>query len=679
MNGDEIAASEVLNVEMDTNPCVCGDFCSIFTVDINIQRLVERHHVEITLPEDELLERWALFDCPLAKLVMRALHLSGNKNSRKEDRLKIRFRRADAQSRPIHDLRLLTLHVNDRQHCYLGVYTTSDDPAARYIYARPVDPDPLSPENLAKHFVMLADCMMRHEKCPSMARNPVLPTRVLDLSPINGQADPKLHLSHSEQHAYVTLSYCWGGPQPFATRAENLNFYLQRIPMENLPQSIKDAVFMTKKLGFRYLWVDSLCIIQDSAEDKAREIGTMARTFKDSVLTLSAACASNCSQGFLGVSQDLQNRQWAAFQLPYRCPDGVFGNIHVSFTSFFKTASKIPINSRAWTYQENLLSPRVISYYSDGFEWKCPSAQYSNNGLKAEQVQTIRQLRFGLYNRNSRLPPIFFSSGEDTQPLSERTIEDLHRLWLTIVTEYTFGRLSFLEDKLPAIGGIASEYQRVLGDVYLAGLWKSRLTEGLMWYIAEPLFKGQAQPSAYRAPSWSWAAVEGMVSFGPIEGLPTTVQIEHCEVTPVSDLNPFGQVSSGCLVLRGPLRRLSFNEAKDHFDGRWNKIASSALGAIFPDRVGEPFEGALDNCSEDSNLDSIQKYLWFLQLSSATDEKGSSELAGLVLIKIAGMEFRRVGFFSMSSKVSAEPIQYQQRIKRWESTHPYEMQMITIF
>jgi hypothetical protein len=512
-----------------------------------------------------------------------------------------------------------------------------------------------------------------------MPRNPILPTRVLDLSPIDGQADPKLYLSHGEQQPYVALSYCWGGLQPFATRAENLDSYLQRIPMENLPQSVKDAIFMARKLGYRYLWVDSLCIIQDSAEDKAKEIGGMAQIFMNSAITLSAACASNCYQGFLNVSEDIQDRQWTASQLSYRCPDGVLGNIYVYFTSFFQTAGQVPIHSRAWTYQENLLSPRVISYYADRFEWKCPSARYSNDGLMAEHLQVQRNLGFDMHNRQFQLHSIFLGSSENVQPLSERTIEDLYQSWFKVVAEYSFGTLSLLEDKLPAIGGIASEYQRCLGDVYLAGLWKGRLVEGLLWYIAVPLFKGQVQPSTYRAPSWSWAAVEGMIGFwSKTEDLSMTIQIQHCEVTPVSSLNPFGEVSSGYLVLRGPLRRLGFNEAKDDFNGFWNRNKRSALGTMFPDRAGEPIEGALDNWSNDSNEGSGQKYLWFLRFFTKTDENGALNLGGLVLVKIRGMTFRRVGFFGIMPESSTEPIQDQQRIERWKSIYTYEMQTITI-
>jgi hypothetical protein len=107
---------------MDTSQCVCRGFCSLFTIELNVQRLLERHEIEIPLPDSKELGRWALFGCPLASLVTTALESCGAGNLPKVDHPKIRLRRTDSTTRPVHDLRLLTLHVDDRQHCYLGVY-----------------------------------------------------------------------------------------------------------------------------------------------------------------------------------------------------------------------------------------------------------------------------------------------------------------------------------------------------------------------------------------------------------------------------------------------------------------------------------------------------------------------------------------------------------------------------
>lgn len=110
---------------------------------------------------------------------------------------------------------------------------------------------------------------------------------------------PRLVSTTGEHGEYLTLSYVWGGDQIHKTTTANLSSYEQGIAASLLHSTIRDAIYVTHMLGFRWLWIDSLCIIQDSDEDKAHEIGRMHHIYRYSHLTIMAASANGVSESFL--------------------------------------------------------------------------------------------------------------------------------------------------------------------------------------------------------------------------------------------------------------------------------------------------------------------------------------------------------------------------------------------
>ena len=127
---------------------------------------------------------------------------------------------------------------------------------------------------------------------------------------------------------YATLSYCWGGPQRKATSTENLASYLDRIELRTLPQTLQDAVFVTRKLGLQYIWIDSLCIVQDAELMKTHEVGRMDRIYSNSYITISANCATSCEDGFLQTRTFWDGPPW--HEIPFTCHDGSVGNVVIS-------------------------------------------------------------------------------------------------------------------------------------------------------------------------------------------------------------------------------------------------------------------------------------------------------------------------------------------------------------
>jgi len=126
-----------------------------------------------------------------------------------------------------------------------------------------------------------------------------LPTRLLDVGGNNGNKR-RLIIANRDTTMYAALSHCWGKVRPLTTTSTNLNQHLISIPLSSMPEMFQDAVIASRELGIRYLWIDSLCIIQDSVEDWELECSKMGRIYQGSIVTICAPAAPNSSSGFLG-------------------------------------------------------------------------------------------------------------------------------------------------------------------------------------------------------------------------------------------------------------------------------------------------------------------------------------------------------------------------------------------
>jgi Heterokaryon incompatibility protein (HET) len=119
-----------------------------------------------------------------------------------------------------------------------------------------------------------------------------LPTRVIDVGPSDASIEPRLIISKGRDGAYIALSHRWGAPDlskpQLTTTAANLPAMIEKIPLESMPLNYKDAVITTRKLSFRYLWIDSLCIIQDSMQDWEAESAKMGEVYQNAQLTIAA-------------------------------------------------------------------------------------------------------------------------------------------------------------------------------------------------------------------------------------------------------------------------------------------------------------------------------------------------------------------------------------------------------
>ncbi|KAL4723587.1 hypothetical protein ACLX1H_009225 [Fusarium chlamydosporum] len=273
--------------------------------------------------------------------------------------------------------------------------------------------------------------------------------------------------------------------------------------MENLEQTIQDAVSVTRQLGFDYLWVDRFCIIQDDAADRDWEFSRMATTYKNAVVTLAAATAEAASQGFLNPCPPQQKPFLPERKFRIPMEDGRKGTVYLADKPY---QPMHPLDTRGWTLQEFMLSSRMLMFSDFQLLWQC----------KQVELQSVTGNDAGL-EYQQHLESLPWTAFDDIGGASfgAHDSEKLY-LWKTILRQYSERRLSVAEDRLPAITGIITELQSVWKDTAIYGHWEEWFVQLLAWY--KPQDDRATERHLTRAPSWSWVSVDGKVRFeDPIE------------------------------------------------------------------------------------------------------------------------------------------------------------------
>lgn len=238
----------------------------------------------------------------------------------------------------------------------------------------------------------------------------------------------------------------------------------------------------------------------------------MANIYSGSYLTISALESENCESGVF------QPRSYQSISLPVSDSSKIFEcNEDKNEQLFIRNALEIPEriirdsawSGRGWTFQEWILSPRVIHFAKEQLIWECYDSCFTEGG-------------YSFTTRNDESPtPIRLASAKLKPDLNLPLIHNKTSLgkeiWYLAVEEFTRRRLSFESDKLPAILGIAKQYSAYDAGDYVAGLWKSDLINGLLWRpyngLEVRVWQSLTKSKQWRAPTWSWAAYEGGVEY----------------------------------------------------------------------------------------------------------------------------------------------------------------------
>ncbi len=374
----------------------------------------------------------------------------------------------------------------------------------------------------------------------------VLPTRVIRV----GSADEKkvnLYETFGQFGRHTALSHRWlpGKTPKWVTTKKNADKRQKGFSIRELPKSIRDAIQVTRKLGLKYLWIDSLCILQDSTEDWDIESSRMVDMYSHAHVTLFADGARDDDAGFLGprkfadhkpLAVRLKVQHGGAVTLP------VFIRISVdgSRQDFKSTVDESVLSSRGWILQERLMSRRILHFGKEQICWECRTMVDQEDGLV---LPDEREWLRGIHNE-------LLGHNETTDTKN----------WRRIAEVYSQCQLTKHCDKLPALSGIASAVSAVRkGDIYLAGLWKNSLALDLAWKTE---WTKSMAPTEYRAPSWSWASIDGRIEYWDtprwkrLENLAVAFDVTEARVE-YQGKNLFGHVRDGSLTLSGLLVEVS--------------------------------------------------------------------------------------------------------------------------
>ncbi|KAF2871135.1 heterokaryon incompatibility protein-domain-containing protein [Massariosphaeria phaeospora] len=418
--------------------------------------------------------------------------------------------------------------------------------AGNNFHARVVSRCAGDEENIATLKHWLDVCRTGHDKCKSWALSQSqgrrLPTRVLDVGESSSDA-VKLHVpADSDASNYIALSYCWGpSGNPYVTDRSNVDKHLATgIELGNLPVVLRDAVHLTRRLGMKYLWIDALCILQGDREDWIREASRMGAVYSNALLTISADASSETSTG-LFLQRSARHGRSVLLPWPLTDPGDVHGllNIHIMpwFRSFGDEMKTSPLAKRGWTFQERALSARILHFGTDMTYWECKEACIGED----VEIGTY-SVQDGFFHLKTMLLP---AALEEAVAVSK-----LHDKWAWLVSQFSSRNLTQDGDVFAALEGIASIFgaKEKLGK-YICGLWEHEFHRHLLWFSDRSSDSHlHHRPSAYRAPSWSWAAVRGPVKNPAIETFFRHSRAEGIAMT--EDLGSDGLLSHKILQVR---------------------------------------------------------------------------------------------------------------------------------
>ncbi|KAK8084688.1 hypothetical protein PG997_005959 [Apiospora hydei] len=437
------------------------------------------------------------------------------------------------------------------------------------------------------------------------------------------------------------MSHCWGTQMPLRLLSSNIADFQSGIPADQLSRSFQDAIQVLEWLGLSYIWIDSLCIIQDSPEDWEKESALMADVYSNSHCNIAAAHAAD---GTCGCFAERDPRLVRPLQVEVKLgPNpGVYCGVQESYWK--DRVMSAPLNERAWVCQERYLAPRNLSFGETQLYWECCACSASETfpaGLPPGVERMVKSLdpRLGgaALRRQDGLP--------DVPEL------DAFALWGGIVHQYSKGDLTFPEDKLVAISGLASRMQKHIQSDYLAGLWRKDLAHQLLWTGEEDILAiPQERPAVYTAPSWSWASRHGQIKSGHvvrhIGNHDIVLEIQDAQTQLVSDEIPFGRVRSGYLRVRGYLARTGVRlQERPRHQGHFSLIVDNKdVGIARVDSYTQ--EGTTVSHTELHYLP-IRYETRLVEIFSG-DKTTVHELEGLVCRATSpdpGTEFIRVGWF----------------------------------
>lgn len=417
---------------------------------------------------------------------------------------------------------------------------------------------------LARHWIK--DCLDNHAICASGSRqgqSDFVPARLID---IQDPDRPFLVTAATEATAtkYVALSYVWGSGKRFTTTRANFRDHQRRIPPESSPKTFTDAFRVTRGLGYKYIWIDALCIIQDDAGeggDLQREIANMGAIYRYATLTIFAAGAPNASAGLFQRRDPNLYRPCVisvGTVLTDEDEDGAVFEKEEELTLATVVTGPNHLKARGWVLQEEVLSTRALCFGKQ-VNWQCAAAEASE-AWPAPRPRKKTALTHGRASCEDKLKLWLYAAAQmrEEAPRDDDWFRwNQYDAWYAVIEEYSIKNLSFVSDQLRALAGLSELFRQAHRATYAAGLWREDMQIGLAWYVASNDTRPVKGAAEGQMPSWSWVSV-GMVrlKFRSWDAFSEHLVAEGAEILEVACSKPSRGVVDGTLRLRTRVKKL---------------------------------------------------------------------------------------------------------------------------
>ena len=495
---------------------------------------------------------------------------------------------------------LLPNHPESSESLQLGGGTPDPPSPETYLHqAIPLNTDDPALGRLA--LVWLNKCITEHKTCDRDRDPKWYPPRLLDLT----GAEPRLLLTDLERPdgPYASLSHCWGPSPTHLTLTEgNFSELCAGIPLSNLPKNFRDAVHIAKWLDLKYIWIDSLCIIQAGAgsiSDWRAHALSMHYIYANSILNISVTRSSHANGGCFASRPPLLIQPclvphnpitiWNLQRKQDENPLRYDPHILVEKELLEKEVYTAPLPSRAWVLQERLLAPRVLHFSRTQLFWECAALP----NYACETHPDGIPCRLGEREEFKEVAPFQIpakkSKHEGEQKHGDADLKAVYQYWWRALDNYMHCSLSHPdEDKFVALAGIAQRMAAAFHQNYIAGFYRNELPTALLWSVTEPATIPSPSPALtrkYRAPTWSWACMDVPVNLNlfkyndiPSGNKDLLTEVVNCEIDLVDARNPFGQLKGAVLTIRGPVLKIAWDVSK-------NKCVIERLGTKAPDMM----------------------------------------------------------------------------------------------
>ncbi|CAG8980064.1 hypothetical protein HYALB_00013389 [Hymenoscyphus albidus] len=473
-----------------------------------------------------------------------------------------------------------------------GNYAEND--RLKDILGRRYGSEPQVQTSLAQAHTWIEKCQKSHKGCSQARIRTPAPTRLIQVG--SASEDPKLCLAHPGDCEWAALSYCWGGHSNFTLTKDRLDSFQMGMPYEEFPKTIQDAILVTRALEIKYLWVDTLCFIQDSKEDWGYESTQMSDVYRGAVITISASSPAKTTEGFLHQRKLQTNNCILPWKIPEQdgnltaedhrltrqcislgfSPSAKFVPNTASLRFFDEEESRRigqdtgPLTTRGWVLQEELFSGRRIIFREDQMVWECSAVKFCEGGFSRLFRNNYSPNLWSTFNNLAKC----HNMSDDPDPEYRRKVLVT---WYETIEEYLKRHLTYSTDRLPAISSLAKEFHKLDGgDMYCAGLWRSDIIKGLCWnpfynkWDAPKVVPKRNLQKPYSGPSWSWASLDPwplevkLPSFcfdetGSKMGIQYAAKVLHVEIEN-SSLDLFGEVASASITLEAPFYYIDESE-----------------------------------------------------------------------------------------------------------------------